>query len=146
GCAARPPPERPRAWDAGCGNGQATIALARHFDHVTGTDPSANQIAQAEAHAGVDYRAEPAESTSLADASGSAVTVAPALPWFDQPRFHDEVRRVARPDAIVAAWAYAHCDVADAAIDRAIERLYVDLTGAHWPPERADVEVGYAQL
>ena len=30
-----------RAWDAGCGNGQASVALARHFHAVVATDPSA---------------------------------------------------------------------------------------------------------
>ena len=34
-------------WDVGCGNGQATLALAEHFTRVVGTDPSAAQIANA---------------------------------------------------------------------------------------------------
>lgn len=139
-------PDRALAWDAGCGNGQATVALAAHFDHVTGTDPSANQIAQAESRANIDYRAEPAEHSSLADASVSLVTVAQALHWFDQARFDAEARRVAKPRGLVAVWAYAHCDVADAAIDRAVERLYVDLTGPYWPPERTHVDAGYRTL
>ena len=27
-------------WDAGCGNGQASVALANHFDRVFASDPS----------------------------------------------------------------------------------------------------------
>ena len=31
-------------WDAGCGTGQATHALAKHFNQALGTDPSENQV------------------------------------------------------------------------------------------------------
>ena len=76
-------PDRELAWDCGCGNGQATVALAADFAHVIGTDPSANQIAGAQAAAKVEYRVEPAEQSSLPDTSASLVTVAQALHWFD---------------------------------------------------------------
>src|SRR5579862_2502929 len=65
--------DRELAWDCGCGNGQATVAIAEHFTRVIGTDPSAAQIANAAAHAHVEYRIEPAERCSLADASASLV-------------------------------------------------------------------------
>ena len=32
--------ERRLAWDVGCGNGQASRALAERFDRVIATDPS----------------------------------------------------------------------------------------------------------
>ncbi len=35
-------PDNSLAWDCGCGNGQATVALAAHFGRVIGTDPSAS--------------------------------------------------------------------------------------------------------
>lgn len=143
---AREAPERTLAWDAGCGNGQATAALALHFDHVTGTDPSAAQIANAQAATNIDYRVEAAERSTLAAASASAVTVAQAFHWLDHERFHDEVRRVARPGAIVAVWTYAHCTVGQREVDAAIGRLYHELTGPYWPTERRDVETGYAHL
>ena len=44
-------PARDLVWDAGCGNGQASVALAARFARVFATDPSANQIANAEATA-----------------------------------------------------------------------------------------------
>ena len=31
-------PARDLAWDCGCGNGQATVALAEYFSQVIGTD------------------------------------------------------------------------------------------------------------
>src|SRR5690606_31583471 len=96
--------QRELAWDAGCGNGQAAIALARHFARVIATEPSAEQVAQAPAHPRVEYRVEPAESPSLADASADLVTVAQAMHWFDLDRFHVGVRRVLRPGGLVAVW------------------------------------------
>src|SRR6516164_1379820 len=94
---ARRAPDRDLVWDVGCGNGQASVALAEHFARVIGTDPSANQIASAERRANIDYRVEPAEHSSLAAASASLVTVAQALHWFDFDAFYAEVRRVLKP-------------------------------------------------
>jgi SAM-dependent methyltransferase len=139
-------PDRALAWDCGCGNGQASFALAEHFARVVATDPSANQIAQAQARANIDYRVEPAEQPSLADASVSLVTVAQALHWFDHARFYAQVRRALKPGGVIAAWAYSDCATGDAVIDRIKDRLYVDLTGPYWPPEREHVDAGYRTL
>ena len=139
-------PDRELAWDCACGNGQATACLAAHFARVVATDPSANQIAQAEQRGNIEYRVEPAEQCSLADASVSLVTVAQALHWLDHARFYAEVRRVLAPDGIVAAWAYADCGTGEAPIDRIVDRLYNDLTGPYWPPERAHVDAGYRTI
>jgi len=138
-------PARALAWDTGCGNGQASVALAQRFERVHASDPSANQIANAEARPNIDYRVEPAEQCSLGDASVDLVTVAQALHWFDHARFNAEVRRVLKPGGLFAAWSYADCRV-DAAVDAVKDRLYVDLTGPYWTPERRHVEEGYRRL
>ena len=138
-------PSRRLAWDAGCGNGQASVALAVRFAHVHATDPSATQIANAGARPNVDYRVEPAESCSLADASADLAAVAQALHWFDHARYYAEVRRVLAPGGIVAAWSYADCSVAPD-VDAVKNRLYVDLTGPYWPPERRYIDEGYRTL
>jgi ubiquinone/menaquinone biosynthesis C-methylase UbiE len=138
-------PRHDLALDVGCGNGQATLALAEHFARVVGTDPSAAQIANAEPAPNVEYRVEPAEQCSLPDASVDLLVVAQALHWFDHARFNAEVRRVVRPGGAIAALAYASCAIAPD-IDRVTEHLYVDLTGPYWPPERAHIESGYATL
>lgn len=138
-------PHRQLAWDAGCGNGQASAALAARFARVVATDPSTRQIENAVAHPRIEYRVEPAERSSLADACADLVTVAQALHWLDQGRFHAEVRRVLRPGGVFAAWAYSDCRV-DAAIDALKDRVYVDLTGPYWPPERVHVDAGYRDL
>ncbi|GAA0712094.1 class I SAM-dependent methyltransferase [Dokdonella soli] len=138
-------PARGLAWDAGCGNGQASVALASRFARVHASDPSAPQIANAEARPNIDYRVEPAEQCSLPDASTDLVTVAQALHWFDHARFYAEVRRVLKPRGVFAAWSYSKCRV-DAAVDVVNDRLYVDLTGPYWPPERVHVDAGYRTL
>ena len=138
-------PARGLAWDAGCGNGQASVALAGVFARVHASDPSARQIANAEPRPNIDYRVEPSEACSLPDASADLVTVAQALHWFDLARFHAQVRRVLKPRGVVAEWTYADCRI-DPAIDAVKDRLYVDLTGPYWPPERVHVDSGYRDL
>lgn len=133
------------AWDAGCGNGQAALALAARFRSVIATDPSAAQIAAAPAHARIDYRVEPAEAASLDDASTDLVTIAQALHWLEHERFHAEVRRVARPGAVVAAWCYGLSTVS-ASVDAVYRELYEDRLGRYWPPERVHIETGYRDL
>lgn len=138
-------PARALAWDAGCGNGQASVALAQYFDHVHASDPSAAQVDSAEAHARVHYEVAPAEKCSLDKGSADLVTVAQALHWFDVPRFHAEVRRVLKPGGVIAEWCYAECSV-QPAIDAVCRVLYADVLGDYWPPERAHVENAYADL
>jgi SAM-dependent methyltransferase len=138
-------PERGCVWDAGCGSGQASVALARRFERVFATDPSERQIGQAVADPRVEYRAEPAERTSLPARSADVVTVAQALHWFDLDAFVREVRRVAKPGALFVAWSYANCSVTPA-VDALVAELYDGVLGPYWPPERKLVDEGYASL
>lgn len=142
------------AWDAGCGNGQASVALAQHFERVIATDPSAQQLGNAVAHPRIEYFNEPRNfsakdgdgyRTSIDTHSVDAITVAQALHWFDLPAFVAEVRRVAKPGAVFAAWCYANCSVTPA-VDAVIAHLYDDVLGAYWSPERRLVDEGYASL
>src|SRR5688572_32236344 len=99
------------AWDCGTGNGQAAIGLARYFDKVYATDASAEQIALAYANDKVDYRVEPAEQVSLGASSVDLVTVAVAIHWFNFDEFYREVKRVLKPDGIIAAWTYSLTEI-----------------------------------
>lgn len=119
--------------------------MASRFALVYATDPSAPQIANAEARPNIDYRVEAAEHCGLADASADLVSVAQPLHWFDHARFYAEVQRVLKPRGVLAAWTYADCRV-EPAIDAVKDRLYVELTGPYWPPERAHVDSGYRSL
>ena len=138
-------PRHGAAWDAGCGNGQASVALGARFASVYATDPSAAQVASALPHPHVRYAVEAAEACSLPDAGVDLVTVAQALHWFDQERFHAQVARVLRPDGLFAAWTYERCLVS-ADVDAVFERVYGPELGPWWPPERRHVESGYATL
>lgn len=134
-----------QAWDVGTGNGQAALGLASHFDSVLATDASAQQLARASGPDNVIFRVEQAEQCSLPGASTDLVTVGQALHWFDFEPFFKEVRRVLRPSGMFAAWTYLLNRVTPE-IDQVVHRLYDDIAGAYWPPERRLVEGGYADI
>lgn len=134
------------AWDVGAGNGQASVALAGHFAHVLATDLSAEQIAQAEPHERIVYRAAPADRSGLDDRSADIVTVAQALHWFDLDPFYREVRRVLKPAGVFAAWCYGVLQVEGDAVDAAVQHFYGTVAGPYWPAGRRHVENGYAEL
>ena len=135
-------PARRLAWEAGCGNGQATRDLAKRFARVYATDPSRAQIAQAQAPANVAFAVEPGEHCSLEDACADVACVAQALHWFDRDAYFRECARVLRPGGALVAWGYGDIEVPAqiAAANRALQRAI----HADWPPERADVDAGYA--
>ncbi|KAA5599520.1 class I SAM-dependent methyltransferase [Blastochloris sulfoviridis] len=138
-------PGRERALDAGCGSGQLSVLLAGHFAEVVATDASPQQIAQATPHPNVAYRIARAEASGLPAASVDLVTVAQAAHWFDLDAFYAEVRRIARPDAVLALVAYGvFCAEPD--IDPVLQRFYREDTAPYWPPERRHIEAGYRTL
>jgi SAM-dependent methyltransferase len=138
-------PARDRAWDSATGNGQAALGLARHFASVIATDASIQQISHAPEHAGIDYAVCRSEASSLDASSVDLVFVAQALHWFDLPAFHDEVRRVCRPGALLAVCSYGLLSV-EPAVDAVIGDVYARTLGPYWPPERALVDNGYRDL
>lgn len=133
------------AWDCGCGNGQAAVSLAKHFEHVIATDASAKQIEQQIPHNRVEYRVVPAEQSELDDQSIDLVTVALALHWFDHARFYTEVQRVLKPGGILAVWCNQLLR-GEAAINELIDDYYQNIVGPYWPAERRSVENGYRDL
>lgn len=139
---ARLAPGRALAWDAGAGNGQASVALSRHFARVVATEPSAAQLAQAEKRANLDYHQSAETAPMLADGSVDLVTVAQAAHWFDRAKFYAEVKRVLRPGGVLALWAYQLSAVTPD-VDAAVLRFYQGPIDRYWPPQRRDVENGY---
>jgi SAM-dependent methyltransferase len=137
-------PSRQLAWDCGTGNGQASVGLATAFDRVIATDASEKQIANAQPHERVEYRAAPAESSGIASETVDLIMVAQALHWFDLDRFYDEVRRVLKKNSVLAASAYNLLHI-EPAIDEVINRYYYEVVGPFWPPERKLVE-NFAEL
>jgi SAM-dependent methyltransferase len=139
-------PRKELAWDCACGNGQATLDLAARFRNVIATDASAEQIKVARPAANIEYLVAPAEATDLAPASVDLITVAQAMHWFDIDRFYAEVRRVLRPDGLLAVWTYGANFTDDDAINAVMRKYHYQTIGPYWPPERKFVEDEYASL
>jgi SAM-dependent methyltransferase len=135
-------PARDSCWEAGCGSGQASRDLARVFDRVFATDPSAAQIANANGPENVTFAVEPGEACSLADASADAVCVAQALHWFDLPKFFAECGRVLRPGGVLFAWGYQDIEV-DADIAAANAGFQARIRD-DWAPQRWFIDAAYA--
>jgi SAM-dependent methyltransferase len=133
------------AWDAGCGNGQLSVALAERFRRVIATDPAQAQLDAAAPHPRVEYRRASAEDSGLPAASVDLVVAAQAAHWFDWPRFVGEAARVARPGALVALVSYGNVVIDGPAGDE-LARYHHDVAGPYWPPGREHVENGYRDL
>jgi SAM-dependent methyltransferase len=134
------------ALDCGCGTGQLAVLLAARFERVIATDASAEQISNAESRERVEYRVAPAERSGLADASVDLITVAQAAHWFDLDAFYAEVRRIAKPGAVLALITYGVLHVEDPAAEALLQHFYAETVGPYWPPERRHVEEGYRSL
>ena len=126
-------PRRELAWDCGAGSGQTARGLARRFDRVVATDTSLRQLARASGGGGLSRVAAAAETAPFRDRCADLITVSAAIHWFDRPRFYAEVRRVARPGAILAAWSYFQTRI-EPAVDAVLFRFADVVVGAHWSP------------
>ncbi|MCU0933548.1 MAG: class I SAM-dependent methyltransferase, partial [Thiobacillaceae bacterium] len=133
------------AWDCATGSGQAARGLAKHYTRVSATDASTAQIDAAAPHARVEFRVAPAQDSGLPDRSADLTTVAQAAHWFDLQAFYAEVRRVLKPDGLLAIWCYERLAI-EPAVDAIVEDFYGGLLGPYWPPERRLVESGYRDL
>lgn len=138
-------PARERAWDCGCGNGQASVMLAGRFDRVEATDISDSQLANALAHPRVTYRRMAAEEADLDPGAFDLVTVSQAAHWFDLGPFYAGVNRVLKPGGVLALWTY-HLLEAGGNVDAVVRRYYGEILGTFWPPERRIVEEKYRSV
>jgi len=138
-------PGRGLAWDAGCGSGQLSVLLAERFERVVATDASPEQIAHAAPHPGVEYRVARAEASGLPDRCVDLATAAQAAHWFDLDAYYAEVRRVARPGAVIALLTYGVMTIGPD-IDPIVRAFHAGTLRPHWPPERRPVDEGYRSL
>jgi len=138
-------PARFLAWDCGTGNGQAAIGLAKHFDKVYATDASAEQIALAYTHDEVDYGVEPAEHVFLSASSADLVTAAVAVHWFNFDEFYREVKRVLKPEGILAVWTYSLTEISPE-IDQLIFKYYAEILKGFWPERIRYLEERYQTI
>jgi ubiquinone/menaquinone biosynthesis C-methylase UbiE len=133
------------AWDCATGNGQAAVALTNQFSYVIGTDASESQIYRAMIYPRVEYEVALAHQSPLKDHSVDLVTVAQALHWFDFEKFFNEVKRVSKPNGVLAAWCYELHEITPE-IDAVIQHFYNDIIGEFWPPERKHIENAYSDI
>ena len=138
-------PARAVLWDVGCGSGQSSLGFAPWFDVIHAHDPSAAQIAAAPAHPQLSYAVRCAEDSGLDAGSVDVIHIAQALHWLDFDRFFSEVRRVARPGALMIAHSY-HLLQISPEIDAAIRAFDRRVVSPYWPPERSHVDAGYRTI
>lgn len=133
------------AWDCGTGNGQSAQVLCRYFNTVTATDISQKQIDNAFTASNIYYSAAPAEKTNIAANSIDLVTVSQALHWFNFNLFYAEVKRVAKPGAVIAAWTYSLLKISEE-IDAVINDFHFNTLKAYWDAERKYVDEHYSSI
>ena len=133
------------AWDCATGNGQAAKFLAPHFVKIIATDASEKQIKNANPIENVEFLVGTAEKTGFEDHSVDLITVAQAAHWFDLPKFYEEVKRVIKPEGILAIWTYELFQT-QTEIQKVIDWFYFEIMYDYWPPERRLVESGYRDL
>ena len=139
------PAARTTAWDCACGNGQASLPLAAHFERVLATDASGEQIAHATPHPRVSYAVALADASGLESGSVDLVTVAQALHWLPLDSFFAEARRVLAPGGALAVWCYTRPELSGA-MDEVIARFHDVTCRPYWSPERRLVDEGYRSI
>lgn len=138
--------EHQLAWDCGTGNGQSAIQLVEFFDQVYASDPSPQQLKNAFPHERIFYQLETAEAPlSLEDGSVDLVTVAQALHWFNFEKFYAQVKRVLKPQGIIAAWAYG-LPMVSPAIDQILKAFHDETVGKFWLAENRLIEAEYSTI
>ena len=137
---------RERAWDCATGNGQVAQVLAGHFARVEATDLSAQQLAQAPARPNISYQQAPAEHTPFPARYFDLITVAQAVHWFNHAAYHAEVRRVARPGAVLAEWGYTFCRTDSPALNQVLDHFHDHTSGPYWDANRSHIQDEYARI
>ncbi len=137
---------RERAWDCATGNGQVAVVLADYFREVEATDLSEKQLAAAERLPNIHYQVAPAERTPFPAHCFDLITAAQAVHWFEAEDWHREVRRVARPGAVLAEWGYTFCRTDNHALNAALDHFH-DITSApYWDTNRQHIADEYARI
>jgi len=133
------------AWDCGTGNGQVAIELAKQFSNVYATDVSEKQLSHAPSRENIAYFHSRAEHTHFPDDAFDLITVAQAIHWFDFDAFYSEVRRVAKPDALLAVWGYGLTTISPE-IDALVFDFYTNVVGKYWDVERRHIDDAYKSI
>lgn len=133
------------AWDCATGNGQVAQALASRFASVEATDISQQQLDNAIQKENIRYSISPAEKTTFPDGTFDLVTVGQALHWFDHEKFFSEIKRVTKPNGMLAVWGYSVLSISPE-IDPIFYDYYNHTVGEYWDEARRHVEEEYARI
>lgn len=137
--------EKNRAWDCGTGSGQVAQELSKEFVLVEATDISQSQLDNAYQAENINYTKQTSEQTNFEDDTFDLITVAQAVHWFDVERFNKEVKRVGKPNSIIALIGYELFNVSPE-IDDIILHFYKNIIGPYWDPERKHLEQKYQTI
>jgi len=137
--------EKNCAWDCGTGNGQTAKELCKYFTTVFATDISQKQMDSAYQADNIFYSLQPAEKTNLTENSIDLIAVSQALHWFDFEKFYAEVKRVAKPGAIIAVWTYSLLQISNE-INAIIHDYHFNTLTNYWDAERKYVDANYATI
>ncbi|CAN5449681.1 class I SAM-dependent methyltransferase [soil metagenome] len=137
--------ENNQAWDCGTGNGQVAQVLSEYFTTVQATDISTQQIQQAAPNNKIVYSVSRAELTTFPDNSFDLITVAQAIHWFDFDLFYAEVKRTAKPEAILAVFGYGFFQISSE-VDAIITEFYDSVIGVYWDYERRYLDENYQTI
>ena len=132
-------------WDCATGNGQVATVLASKFKKVFATDISENQLVQAQPISNVKYSVQLAEKTNFPDHHFDLITVGQAIHWFDFEAFNMEVKRVLKPNGVIAFWGYGLIKVDDP-IDAITSVFDSEIVGPYWDVERRHIDHAYSTI
>src|SRR5690606_19344990 len=79
------------------------------------------------------------------DNSFDLITVAQAVHWFEIDKFNEEVKRVGKPNSLIALIGYELCSISPE-IDKIIRYFYEDIIGKYWDPERKHLQSQYQYI
>ncbi|TYP95133.1 Methyltransferase domain-containing protein [Fodinibius salinus] len=133
------------AWDCATGSGQVAKYLSNHFDEVLATDISKEQLSHAPKKDNIQYQIARAEDSELAENKFDLITVAQAIHWFNVDQFYQEVRRVAKHDALLAVIGYGMVRV-NAAANPIIDELYEEAFGTYYDKNRTYLDEEYKTI
>lgn len=133
------------AWDCATGNGQAAVPLTKYFKKVIATDASAQQISNAVQHPQIEYRTSRVEESGLADNSIDLVTSATGVHWFDLDKYYPEVKRVLKPDGVIAVWTYGKAKI-NPELNKIMDKFFFETLKDYWPKETKVVWEKYKTL
>ena len=138
-------PSKVKAWDCGTGNGQIAGILSGFFTEVHATDISQNQLDNAIRLPNIHYSQQPAEKTDFSENYFDLIVVAQAIHWFDLDKFYQEVNRTSKNGAILLVLGYGLLKI-NAEIDQVIDKLYRNILGLYWEPERKLIDERYQSI